>query len=222
MPVSAYRREIGLLEFALQYIERHGTIAIVRGNFPMDRLIVIGETLASANLPIIEVTLNSAGALDAIGKLRAQLGDGVLVGVGTVRTAVQLQDVLNAGAQFSVAPNFDITTVELAQANQFLHLPGVFTPSEAQIAHKAGCRLLKLFPADVVGPRYLKAMRAPLDDIDFVPTGGVTSENIGLYRRAGAFAVGIGSALVSGRDQSMDDLACQAKSLRKAWDEAVT
>jgi 2-dehydro-3-deoxyphosphogluconate aldolase/(4S)-4-hydroxy-2-oxoglutarate aldolase len=209
-----------MIGHALRHIERHGIIAIVRGNFPLDRLIAIGETLASAKLPIIEVTLNSAGALDAIGELRERLGDDVLVGVGTVRTAVQLQEALDAGAQFSVAPNFDITTVEVAQANQFLHLPGVFTPSEAQMAYAAGCRLLKLFPADAVGPRYIKALRAPLDNIDFVATGGVSSENVGLYRHAGAFAVGVGGALVSGPDQSMDDLARRARAFRRAWDEA--
>lgn len=211
-----------MLDFALEHIGRHGIIAIVRGNFPLERLVRVAETLANSELPIVEVTLNSAGALDAIGKLRERLGDDALVGAGTVRTAAQLRQTLDAGAQFSVAPNFDIATVELAQAKRFLHVPGVFTPSEAQRAHVAGCRLLKLFPADAVGPRYLKALRAPLDDIEFVATGGVSTENIGRYRHAGAFAVGVGSALVSGAEQSMDDLARRAEALRRAWEEAAT
>ena len=210
-----------MIDLALQRIGRHGIIAIVRGNFPLERLIAIGETLANAGVPIVEVTLNSAGALAAIGVLRDRLGDDVLVGAGTVRTAVQLQQTLDAGAQFSVAPNFDLATVEVAQANGFLHIPGVFTPSEAQMAHQAGCRLLKLFPADAVGPAYLRALRAPLDDIDFVATGGVTVDNIGHYRRAGAFAAGVGSALVSGAEQSMDDLASRANAFRKVWEEAT-
>jgi 2-dehydro-3-deoxyphosphogluconate aldolase/(4S)-4-hydroxy-2-oxoglutarate aldolase len=127
---------------------------------------------------------------------------------------------MNAGARFSVAPNFDAEAVALAQANNFLHLPGVFTATEAETAVRAGCRLLKLFPSDMLGPRYLKALRAPLDDIQFVPTGGISAANIGDYRRAGAFACGIGSALVSNPAQSVSELAERARALRRAWDEA--
>ena len=76
-----------------------------------------------------------------------------------------------------------------------------------------------VLPVDAAGPGYLKALRAPLNDIDFVPTGGVTPENAGRYRHAGAFAVGAGSALVGGPDQSIDDLASRAEAFRKAWDE---
>ncbi len=144
----------------------------------------------------------------------------MIIGAGTVRTAAQFDEAIAAGAQFTVAPNFDPATVARALQADVLHLPGVFTPTEAQTAFAAGCKMLKLFPSDVVGPQYLKAMRAPLDDILFVPTGGITPDNVGDYIRAGAAAVGLGSALVTGPNQSMDDLAARAGKLRSAWQEA--
>jgi 2-dehydro-3-deoxyphosphogluconate aldolase/(4S)-4-hydroxy-2-oxoglutarate aldolase len=205
---------------ALQQIESQGVIAIVRGQYSLDQLLAIGETLAGAGVHILEITLNTSNVLAAIEQLRLRYDDAILVGAGTVRTAAQLQEAMNAGARFSVAPNFDAEAVALAQANNFLHLPGVFTATEAETAVRAGCRLLKLFPSDMLGPRYLKALRAPLDDIQFVPTGGISAANIGDYRRAGAFACGIGSALVSNPAQSVSELAERARALRRAWDEA--
>jgi len=117
----------------------------------------------------------------------------------------------------SVAPNFDAATVQLAQARGMLHLPGVFTATEAETAFRAGCRMVKLFPSDVVGPKYLAALRAPLPDIEFVPTGGIDRHNIIEYRRLGAVAAGVGSALVTGPQQTMADLAERAQALRQGW-----
>ena len=209
-------------ETALNHIGKSGLIAIVRGNYLLERLLAIGEMLATTGITVIEVTLNSPGALAIIDLMRRRLGDEVLVGAGTVRTAVQWQDAFNAGAQFTVAPNLELATVESAQLRNALHIPGVFTATETQTAHTIGCRLLKLFPADALGPRYLKALRAPLDDIDFVPTGGISAENAAAYRQAGAFALAIGSALVRGTDQSLEDLSNRAIVLRQAWDGEKT
>jgi 2-dehydro-3-deoxyphosphogluconate aldolase/(4S)-4-hydroxy-2-oxoglutarate aldolase len=126
-----------------------------------------------------------------------------------------------AGAQFLVSPNFDYDTVSFARMNDLLHLPGVFTTTEAQIAFAAGCRMLKLFPMEALasGPAYLKALRAPLNDIDFVPTGGISLENIADYARAGAVAVGLGSKLVLNREQTSKDLTERAQALRQAWEQ---
>lgn len=203
-----------------QFLVDEGLVAIVRGNFPAQKLIEIGDALVASPVLIMEVTLNTTGALDAIGLLRDRFGDKMLVGAGTVRTVEQFDEAIAAGAQFTVAPNLDLPTVERAQARDILHLPGVFTPTEAQQAYVAGCKIVKLFPSDVVGPRYLKAIRAPLDDILFCPTGGITPENVGEYIRAGAAAVGLGSALVTGPDQTPDDLIRRARAIRSAWKEA--
>ena len=94
-----------------------------------------------------------------------------------------------------VSPNFDHETVSFTLGKGLLHLPGVFTATEAQTAFAAGCRMLKLFPMETGGPAYLKALRAPLNDIEFVPTGGVSLENIAEYARAGAVATGLGIEL---------------------------
>lgn len=204
-----------------QRTRAQGLIAIVRGNFSQAQILAIAEVLLAASTPVMEVTLNTTSALDAIRALRQQFGDQVLVGAGTVRTAEQFNQAVAAGAQFTVAPNLDLATVAAAQAQDILHLPGVFTPTEVQNAFVAGCRMVKLFPSEIVGPRYLKALRAPLDDVDLVPTGGITPENIGEYVRAGAAAAGIGSALITSPQQSLDDLAARAQALRSAWDAAV-
>jgi 2-dehydro-3-deoxyphosphogluconate aldolase/(4S)-4-hydroxy-2-oxoglutarate aldolase len=202
-------------------VRAEGLIGIVRGNFSQSQILAIGEVLLAASTPVMEVTLNTTSALDAIRALRQHFGDKLLVGAGTVRTAEQLKQAVAAGAQFTVAPNLDLATVAQAHDHDLLHLPGVFTPTEAQNAFVAGCRMVKLFPSEIVGPRYLKALRAPLDDIDLVPTGGITPENIAEYVKAGAAAAGIGSALVTGPQQALDDLAARARALRAAWDAAV-
>jgi 2-dehydro-3-deoxyphosphogluconate aldolase / (4S)-4-hydroxy-2-oxoglutarate aldolase len=203
-----------------EFVLENGLVAIVRGNFPTAKLLEIGDALLASPVLVMEVTLNTTGALDGITLLRQRFGDNMLVGAGTVRTVQQFHDAVAAGAQFTVSPNLDLATVEIALASDILHLPGVFTPSEAQQAYVAGCKMVKLFPSEVVGPKYLKAIRAPLDDIKFIPTGGITPENVGDYIRAGAAAVGLGSALITGPDQPMDDLIRRARAIRAAWKEA--
>lgn len=209
------------MESAFDMIGKQGVIAIVRGQYSIDQLAEIGETLAAEGVTILEITLNTSNALAAIEQLGKGFKDSLLVGAGTVRTAEQLERAMNAGARFTVAPNFDRESVDLALENDFLHVPGVFTATEAETAARAGCRLLKLFPSAMFGPAYLKALLAPLDDMRFVPTGGISADNIGGYRKAGAFACGIGSALISKPGQSMDELAGRARSLRAAWNAAA-
>jgi 2-dehydro-3-deoxyphosphogluconate aldolase/(4S)-4-hydroxy-2-oxoglutarate aldolase len=193
-----------------------GIIAIVRGNFELERLRAIGESLAEGGIRALEVTLNSGSALEAIGMLREALGPELLVGAGTVRTPDDVDAAIGAGARFLVSPNFDPPSVTRSRAAGVLHLPGVFTASEAQAAFAAGCPLVKLFPADALGPAYLRALRAPLDDIGFVPTGGIEADNLGDYVRAGAVAFGVGSALVRGTDPDPLALTARARALVQA------
>lgn len=184
-------------------IRRAGIIAIIRGDFPTDRLLLIAQALQDGGVELIEVTLNSSGALEKITALREAMGEAMLVGAGTVRTVTGASAALSAGAQFLVAPNLDLQVIARAQQADVLHLPGVFTASEAQTAFMAGCTTVKLFPADTVGPAYLKALRAPLDDIGFIPTGGIHEGNLGDYIRAGAVAVGLGGSLITGPQQDL-------------------
>ena len=202
-------------------VKNSGVIAILRGDFSVEDMLRIGEGLTRGTVTVMEVTLNSPSALDALPKLRQYFEDEMLVGAGTVRDVDQARMAREAGAQFLVSPNLDLNSVSFARANDLLHLPGVFTATEAQTAFAAGCRMLKLFPMEALanGPAYLKALRAPLNDIDFVPTGGVSLENIADYARAGAVAVGLGSKLVLSREQSSKDLTVRAQALRQAWEQ---
>jgi 2-dehydro-3-deoxyphosphogluconate aldolase/(4S)-4-hydroxy-2-oxoglutarate aldolase len=202
-------------------IKQGGIIAILRGDFTVTEMIRIGEALMKGRVTVMEVTLNSPSALTALPELRKRFGEEMLVGAGTVRDVDQARMAREGGAQFLVSPNFASDTVSFAQTNDLLHLPGVFTATEAQTAFAAGCRMLKLFPMEALasGPTYLKALRAPLNDIDFVPTGGISLENISDYARAGAIAVGLGSKLVLNREQTSKDLTARAQALRQAWEQ---
>lgn len=173
-----------------------GLISIIRGAFSLKEIVQISEALLAGGVKIVEVTLNSTHALEGIRDLQRQFGSDLQVGAGTLRSAEDVAKAVDAGASFLIAPCLDLPSVEAAAQHNTLMLPGVFTASEAQAAFVSGCQTVKLFPAEVGGPAYLKALRAPLEHIDFVPTGGVTHETIADFYRAGAVAFGVGSALV--------------------------
>lgn len=201
-------------------VKADGLIAIIRGDFAVERTLAIADAVRNAGVSILEVTMNTTGALEAVAALRQRQGEAMLIGAGTVRTLDQWRAAVAAGAQFTVAPSFNPDVVAAALAADCLHLPGVLTPTEVDTAVRAGCRMVKLFPVDALGPSYLKALRAPLDDVEFAPTGGVSADNIATYRKVGAVAVGIGGALVAGPTQSLDDIAARARALRAAWQGA--
>lgn len=201
-----------------QRLQDNGIIPIVRGDFSAQKVLEIGDALLASSILAMEVTMNTPGALDLIEMLRARLGEHMLIGAGTVRTLAQFEAAVAAGAQFTLAPGFNPTIVERARSRDVLHIPGVFTPSEIEEAWSMGCPLLKLFPADFGGPAYLKAVRAPLNDVALVPTGGVSPENAAAYARAGAAALGVGSCLIAGPDQPASDLITRARALRAAWE----
>jgi 2-dehydro-3-deoxyphosphogluconate aldolase / (4S)-4-hydroxy-2-oxoglutarate aldolase len=199
-------------------LKQNGIIPIVRGDFSAQKVLEIGDALLASPILAMEVTMNTPGALELIEMLRTRFGDNMLIGAGTVRTLAQFDDAVSAGAQFTLAPGFNPTIVQRAQVRNILHIPGFFTPSEIEEAWSLGCPLLKLFPADFGGPAYLKAVRAPLNDVALVPTGGVSAENAGAYRKVGAAALGVGSCLITGPEQSMADLISRARALRSAWE----
>ncbi len=181
---------------------------------------MVAEALLRGGVSIVEITLNSRAALQGIDLLRGRVGDQMLVGAGTVRTAVEVGQALEAGAQFLVSPNFDPASVARSREADVLHLPGIFTATEAQMAFAAGCRMVKLFPADALGPAYLKALRAPLNDIEFVPTGGIDANNLADYIKVGAVAFGVGSSLVTNPQQDPAELTGRAAQLAAVLQQA--
>lgn len=200
-------------------IKEAGLVAILRGAHSADEILRIGEALLEGMITVMEVTLNSPAALETLPLLRDRFGGRLLVGAGTVRSLDGARQALEAGAQFLVSPNFDPETVAFARTSGLLHLPGVFTATEAQSAFAAGCRMLKLFPMGDDGPAYLRALRGPFHDLDFVPTGGVSLENIAAFARAGAAAVGLGGHLIGPPGQPTADLTARARAFRRAWEE---
>ena len=169
-------------------------VAILRGVAPHE-VLPIGRALVDAGWALIEVPLNSPCALESIEALAAACPE-ALVGAGTVLSAGAVREVQAAGGQMIVAPNFNPAVVKEAQRRGLTCIPGVATPSEAFAALDAGATALKLFPAEMVLPAGVKALRAVLDaSILVLPVGGITPDNMAAYRAAGADGFGIGSAL---------------------------
>ena len=138
------------------------------------------EALLAGGLSAVEVTFRTDAAADAIRRV-AQI-DGLVVGAGTILSTAQLAQALDAGASFAVAPGTNATVVEAARATGVPFFPGVATPSEIERARELGCRVLKVFPASILGgPPLLKALAAVYRDVRFVPTGGITAENLASY-----------------------------------------
>lgn len=154
------------------------------------------QALLAGGINAIEITLTTPDAFAAIREASRELGGQALVGVGTVLKPYDCQAALDAGAQFVVTPICRTELVALSHAAGKPVMLGAFTPTEVQAAHEAGADFVKLFPAELVGPAYVKALRAPLPHLRIIPTGGVTLENLGQWFEAGCPAVGVGGSLV--------------------------
>lgn len=174
-----------------------GFLVIVRlpSTDGLDRVV---EAVLKAGGRALEITLNTPGALDWLVSVRTRW-DGVVLGAGTVLSAPSADDALSAGARFLVSPNLSRPVVERAHASGALAIPGAFTPDEVVSAMEAGADLVKLFPARLGGPRYVAELRAPLDDVALLPTGGIDESNVSEFIRAGAAAVAVGAAVVNGQ-----------------------
>ena len=186
----------------IQHIEAGKIVAILRGDFAGREEEVVAAMIAGG-LTAVEITLNSRDAFAAIHRLANRYGSRMAVGAGTVLTPNEVLRAFDAGAQFIVSPNRDVAVIEETKKRGLISLPGCFTPSEVVEAINAGADAAKLFPANSLGPAYLKALRGPLPQVRTVPTGGVTAELAREYFAAGAWAIGAGSELLG---KNFDDL----------------
>jgi 2-dehydro-3-deoxyphosphogluconate aldolase/(4S)-4-hydroxy-2-oxoglutarate aldolase len=175
-----------------------GIIAVVRAQKP-EQVPPLAEALIAGGVIAIEITMSTPNALAAIRDARAQVGERALVGVGTVLDAETCRGAIAAGAEFIVTPICRTEFVAIAHAAGRPIMLGAYTPTEAQLAHEAGADFVKLFPADSLGPSYVKALRAPLPHLRIVPTGGVDVQNVADFLKAGCVALGVGSSLVSAK-----------------------
>jgi 2-dehydro-3-deoxyphosphogluconate aldolase/(4S)-4-hydroxy-2-oxoglutarate aldolase len=173
-------------------------IAVVRLD-DYTRAVDVARALVAGGITVLEFTLTGQGAIEAVSATRKTMGDAVCVGVGTVLKAEDAEAAINAGAQFAVTPAVLRQVIATCVKRQILVLGGGFTPTELLEAYEAGAELVKVFPARLGGPKFIKDVLAPLPFLKLVPTGGVSTENARDYLSAGAVAVGIGGNLVSNK-----------------------
>ena len=195
-------------------LENIGLIAIIRSDVETD-LARLARALAEGGIRAMEITLNTPGALPAVAAIRRERGPVLRVGSGTILGPDDAQAAIDAGAEFIVTPTLQPDTIALCRGHSIPIVCGCMTPTEALAAHRAGADFLKLFPADTLGPGYVRALRAPMPFLKFIPTGGVSLETLHAFMQAGCVGVALGSNLVSkqilrDRDwQKLTDLARQ-------------
>lgn len=183
-------------EAVVHEIQNTGVVAIIRAR-SSEQLIDVVAAMVDVGLTCVEVTMTTPGALDVVHHAAAKFGDRCTFGAGTILDAETARAAILAGAQFIVAPILDIETIRLCRRHNVACMPGTLTPTEMFRAYEAGADLIKVFPASALGAMFFRDLRGPLPQLKLVPTGGITPDNAADYIRAGAVALGLGSALVS-------------------------
>jgi 2-dehydro-3-deoxyphosphogluconate aldolase / (4S)-4-hydroxy-2-oxoglutarate aldolase len=173
-----------------------GIIPVVRAANCAEALQAV-RAIHAGGIYIVEITMTVPNAAALISQLVGEYADKLVVGAGTVLTYEQAIECLDAGAEFLVSPGLSVPVIAGARERDKLAIPGALTPTEVMAATREGARLIKIFPCESMGgAKYIKSLRGPFPDIDFIPTGGVGIANAGEYFAAGSFALGIGSELV--------------------------
>jgi len=170
-------------------------VAVIRMDDP-SKLIKVAEAIYDGGVKAIEITMTVPNAIETIALASKEIGDKVLIGVGSILNAQMAQKAIDAGAQYVVSPIFKREIIEQSHLNDIPAMPGTFTPTEVQSAYELGADIVKIFPADVLGMAFIKGIKAPMPHLKVMPTGGVSLTNAGEWLKAGACAVGVGSALI--------------------------
>ena len=182
-------------EEIVRRIQEIGAVAVVR-MADSKKLMKVAEAIHRGGVSAIEITTTVPNAIVVIEEVSREMGDEVLVGVGTVLDAETARRAVEAGARYVVSPIFKSEIIDEAHRQGVPAMPGCFTPTECYTAQAYGADVIKVFPADVLGIAFFKAVKAPLPQLRLMPTGGVTLTNAGDWLKAGACAVGVGSALL--------------------------
>lgn len=178
-------------------IENSGIIAVIRAP-SRESVIPLGKALIAGGVDILEITMSTPQAIEAIRDASGTFGDSALIGVGTILDEATAVSAMDAGACFVVTPILRPELVPVCHDRECPVMLGAYTPTEAQKAHEAGADFVKIFPADTLGPGYIRSLRAPMPHLRIVPTGGVTESTVKDFLDAGCHALGAGSSLVSG------------------------
>ncbi len=182
----------------LKRLESSGVVAILRG-IEKGKVIPTVKALYDGGITCVEITFNTTGAKEMIAQIKETFDDALMVGAGTVIDDITAKIAIDAGATFVLSPSLHREVIELCNRYGVISVPGVYTPTEIVQAYKWGADIVKIFPADAVGPKYIKSIRGPLDHIPIMAVGGVDLENAEDFIRAGAMSVGVGSALTPKR-----------------------
>lgn len=190
----------------LQRVLDSGVVAILRA--PSGELLVdVAEALLAGGVEAIEVTFTVPRAERVIEKVAEKLGDRIVLGAGTVLDAETARIAILAGAEYIVSPTVNLDVIRMCKRYSKLAMPGAFTPTEVVTAWEAGADIVKIFPSDIGGAKYLKAIKAPLPHIRMMPTGGVTLDTARDFLAAGACSLGIGGNLVEQKAMQERDFA---------------
>lgn len=204
----------------VESLKSAGLIAVVRAR-STEQALPISRALLDGGIRAIEITFSTPNAPKAIADVINAFGDEAIVGVGTVIQPDQCRAAIDAGAQFVVTP---ITRTELIPTAHAANRPimvGAYTPTEAQTAYEAGADMVKIFPADGLGPNYIKALRATLPHLPIVPTGGVNLETMEAFLKAGCVALGVGSSLLTRSIMEQDDWSTLTSLARQYSDTLI-
>jgi 2-dehydro-3-deoxyphosphogluconate aldolase/(4S)-4-hydroxy-2-oxoglutarate aldolase len=196
-----------------------GIVAVIRAPDGA-RLVEAARALVAGGVTVMEVTFTVPDAPDVIRQVRRDLSDRALVGAGTVLDPETARAALLAGAEFIVAPTLNLEVIRLCHRYDRLVMPGAFTPTEVLTAWESGADVVKVFPADMGGPAYLRALRGPLPQVRLMPTGGVDLDTAADFLRAGACCLGVGSQLVDPKAVAAGDFG-RLQDLARRYAEAV-
>ncbi|MCB0270972.1 MAG: bifunctional 4-hydroxy-2-oxoglutarate aldolase/2-dehydro-3-deoxy-phosphogluconate aldolase [Calditrichaeota bacterium] len=202
----------------VQKIIDDGAVAVIRMS-DSQKLLRVAEALLEGGISALEITMTTPNALKVIEEASLELPGEVLIGVGSVLDSETARLAINAGAKYVVSPIFKTEIVQTAHRYNLPVMPGCFTPTEILTAHEAGADIVKVFPADVVGMPFFKAIKAPMPHLSLMPTGGVSLTNAGDWLKAGACAVGVGGALLDKQaiaDGNFAKLTENARILRQS------
>jgi 2-dehydro-3-deoxyphosphogluconate aldolase / (4S)-4-hydroxy-2-oxoglutarate aldolase len=198
----------------LARIQRTGIIPVLRALSTEEALAIV-EALTAGGIDVIEVTMTVPGAVDIIRKLSRARAD-LLIGAGTVLDPETARNCMQEGAQFIVTPVTNVATIEICQKHSIAVFPGALTPTEIFTAWQAGGDAIKVFPASAMGGApYLRSLKAPLPQVELIPTGGISTATAADFLRAGAFALGVGgdlcdsSAIAAGKPERITQTARQ-------------
>ena len=170
-------------------------VAVIRASSP-DLLVDVAEALLAGGVEVMEVTFTVPRAAEVLEKVATKLGSRILLGAGTVLDPETARVATLAGAEFIVSPTVNTQVIEMCRRYSKLAMPGALTPTEVVTAWQAGADIVKIFPSELTGPRYIKLLHAPLPQVRLMPTGGVNADTAAEYLAAGACALGVGGALV--------------------------